>query len=56
MSAHLVFEANLQNLKCLNCGETYKMNLPASFEMVMAIVNAFKRTHRFCKAKENAGA
>lgn len=52
MASNLVFETDLGTLKCLGCNEQYKMALPASFDMVMAIINAFKKTHRFCKAKE----
>lgn len=39
---------------CEHCNENYKMNLPASIDMVLSMMRSWKRTHKNCKKrKEN---
>lgn len=42
-------------LRCFNCGGTYKINLPASLRVAAAAMEAFAKDHANCKPSE-AGA
>lgn len=38
---------------CEHCGDKYQMNLPASINMVLAIMKSWKNSHKNCKKREN---
>lgn len=39
-------------LRCLNCGDAYTMNLPAPFDIVTATMKAFDKSHSKCKPSD----
>ena len=36
------------DLACMHCGETYRVNMPAPLNIMMAVTKAFTATHRQC--------
>lgn len=48
---HLVYNYREQKVHCNNCGDSYIINLPAPIDMMVAILAAFKKSHRKCKPK-----
>lgn len=49
---HVVLEK--QDCVCRHCGQRYTLHLPASVNLIVAIVDAFIRDHRHCQKREPA--
>lgn len=54
---HIRFRGGLGIIifECHHCGHSYRVNLPASTTIVVAIERAFKKDHKKCKQREKAG-
>lgn len=50
-SDHIRIHRDMATLECFHCGETYKMALPAPFDIVIAIMGAFRSSHMECERK-----
>lgn len=47
-SDHIVMDSNTQTFRCLRCGDSWPLNLPAALDDVAARGKAFIKLHRFC--------
>ena len=51
---HLIIDLNDDGKwKCLHCGESYKMNLPAPIKMVQVAQECFLEMHKDCEDKHD---
>lgn len=50
----IVASNGMRVLLCEHCGERYEPTLPCSLTVILAILQAFKRDHRRCKARAKA--
>lgn len=47
---HVVIDTRTQAFECRNCGASYKPNLPVPINLMVAMMQAFTKDHRRCKA------
>jgi hypothetical protein len=50
-SDHIRIHRDMATLECFHCTEKYTMGLPAPFDIVIAIMGAFRALHIDCKRK-----